>query len=328
MQLINTKKVVVMLFLISSVFSSTILTAGYEKEIDALSLEMGKKIVQAKKGKLAVVDFTDIDGNTTALGRFIAEEFSVALSNVGKGFRVVDRTHLKSILKEHKLAQSGFIDPATARKLGKIAGVEALVTGNLTAFGDSVRLSIKILDTETAEVISASRLNIAKTGAIEELLSREIGVATSVNAKPSQGRTAKKPVASESVTQNQIFVDKEYKFELQQCRRKGKNIDCNLLITSLEKDKKLLIYGNYHQLSTRLFDKNGQVYKAETAMLGSVKGITAVTTLPSKIPIKAVLYFKGLPETVDKITMLDISVNNNGTSDPFKAQFRNILIEK
>lgn len=42
----------------------------------------------------------------TELGRFIAEEFSVVLASAGKGFIVVDRTHLKKILVEHKLSST------------------------------------------------------------------------------------------------------------------------------------------------------------------------------------------------------------------------------
>src|SRR3972149_274973 len=128
---------------------------AYEQEINSLSTPMAEKIAAAGKKTLAVVDFTDLQGSVTELGRFLAEELSVSLSGASKGFDVVDRTHLKSLLAEHKLSSTGLIDPKTARELGKIAGVDALVTGTITPFGDSIRLSIKVLDMETAKVISA-----------------------------------------------------------------------------------------------------------------------------------------------------------------------------
>ena len=74
----------------------------------------------------------------------------------------MDRIHLKSIIREHKLSATGMIDPKTARKLGKIAGVQALITSTVTPFGDNVRVTVKILDTETAKIIGASTANIAK----------------------------------------------------------------------------------------------------------------------------------------------------------------------
>src|SRR5262249_33751886 len=85
-----------------------------------------------------------------------------------------DRTHLRAILQENKLSASGLIDPATARKLGQITGVEALVTGTITPFGDSVRVVIKVLDTETARIVAASSTEVAKTKTMEELLARDL----------------------------------------------------------------------------------------------------------------------------------------------------------
>ena len=93
---------------------------AYENEVNSLSKSMSEKIVSSGKKTIAVVDFTDLQGNVTELGRFLAEEFSAALVDAGKGFEVVDRTHLKSLLKEHNLSATGLIDPTTARQLGKI----------------------------------------------------------------------------------------------------------------------------------------------------------------------------------------------------------------
>lgn len=147
---------------------------AYEKEIKTLSSALSENIAKAGKRNIAVVDFTDLDGNVTKLGRFFAEEFSIALLSTARGFEVVDRTHLKTLLQEHKLSATGLIDPAAARKLGQIAGVEALITGTITPFGESVRLSVKILDTNTAKLIGANTSDIPKTKAIEELLAQGI----------------------------------------------------------------------------------------------------------------------------------------------------------
>ncbi|MEO0266388.1 MAG: FlgO family outer membrane protein [candidate division WOR-3 bacterium] len=119
---------------------------------------------------MAVVDFTDLQGNMTELGRFLAEELSVNLTTMAKGFEVIDRTHLKSILTEHKLSMSGLVNPKTVKQLEKIAGVDVIVTGSVTPFGDSIRVSAKVIVTDTARVIGASSGDIPKTKAIEELL--------------------------------------------------------------------------------------------------------------------------------------------------------------
>ena len=212
----------VTIFLLNSQYSS-----AYENEINNLSAIMADKISRAGKQKLAVVDFTDLQGNITELGRFLSEEFSVALAGAGKGFTVVDRIHLNSSMKEHKLSQSGLIDPSTARKLGKIAGVEALVTGTLTPFGDSVRISVKILNTETAEVIDANVGNIAKTKAIEELLARGIVTVSGTSDKniSSVSQTAK---GSPNVWEDGVLL-----VEVESLKKSGKYIDAQMLFKNI-----------------------------------------------------------------------------------------------
>jgi TolB-like protein len=155
-------------------FLMSSLGLAYEDEIKSLTADLAKKITGAGKKVVAVVDFVDLQGNVTELGRFLAEELSVSLASSDNGFEVVDRTNLKAIIKESKLSLTGLIDPATAQKIGKIAGTDALITGTLTPFGDSVRLAVKVLDTGTAKIITASTINIAKTKAIEDLFSNSI----------------------------------------------------------------------------------------------------------------------------------------------------------
>jgi len=152
----------------------------YEAEVKATSETLANFIVEGGKKTVAVVDFTDLQGNVMELGRFLAEEFSITLSSANKGkFDVIDRTHLRSLMKEYQFSLSGLIDPATAQKLGELIGVEALVTGTITPFGDSVKLQVKIIELSTAKVLGTVSLDIARTQAINELLSKEITQAPS-----------------------------------------------------------------------------------------------------------------------------------------------------
>jgi len=173
------------IFFIALILVGTTSAGAYENEINSLSATIGGKIATTGKNLVAVTDFVDLQGSVTELGRFLAEEFSTAIAGSGKGFEVVDRANLKVILAEHKLSATGIIDPATARKLGQVAGVQALITGTITPFGDSVRLSVKVLDTETAKVISAANVNIARTKAIEELLARGIDTGQAASSPTS-----------------------------------------------------------------------------------------------------------------------------------------------
>ncbi|MDQ7838693.1 MAG: FlgO family outer membrane protein [Thermodesulfobacteriota bacterium] len=173
--------------------SNSNITMAYEKEIKSISSTIAASISKSGKKTIAVVDFTDLQGNVTELGRFLAEELSVDLTTVAQGFEVIDRTHLKTILAEHKLSISGLIDPNTVKKLGQIAEVDAIITGSITPFGDSIRATVKVIATDTAKMIGAAKGDIDKTKAIEELLARgiETGQPLSVAAQSNGSSSSK-----------------------------------------------------------------------------------------------------------------------------------------
>ena len=231
---------------------------AYEEEIKDISANMAKAIADAGKKTIAVADFTDLQGNVTELGRFLAEEFSVALAGAGTRFEVVDRIHLKSIIMEHKLSATGMIDPKTARKLGKIAGVQALITGTVTPFGDNVRVTVKILDTETAKIIGASTANIAKTKAIEELLARGIEThspypqPTSSQYIPPAGTSMSKKVGPLVITMRKITA-----------LSKGR-VDVTIAFSN-GSDKPLRLAAS-HRPYPRLNDDRGNVYEYDSGV--------------------------------------------------------------
>ena len=122
-----------------------------------------------------MIDFDQIEGQVTALGRFLAEEISADLAEHPRPFTVIDRANLQSILEEHALSMSGLVNPENAKKLGQIAGVDALVLGTYTDFGESYRLSLKAIATDTAEMVASARTNVPKTNALVHLGEELVG---------------------------------------------------------------------------------------------------------------------------------------------------------
>jgi len=156
-----------------ALFSPATLLAQ-DDEILKLSSQILPGIERSGRKAVAVADFTDLRGNLSELGRFLAEEFSVVLSQRASKVVVTDRAHLSSLLAEHKLAPASLTDPKTVKQLKRIAAVDVLITGALTVFTDAVRLSVKAIDTETAAIISASSGSISRTQSLNELLARDI----------------------------------------------------------------------------------------------------------------------------------------------------------
>jgi len=122
------------------------------------------------KRRIAVVDFE----NKTAYGqgRLGSAAADVLMREIGKTgkFILVERDKINKMLEEQKLGQTGVIDPNTAAQMGKVLGVNAIVTGAISNFGVTtsgtdllltqtkkqvakVTVDIRVVDAETGEVL-------------------------------------------------------------------------------------------------------------------------------------------------------------------------------
>lgn len=51
-----------------------------------------------------------------------------------RGYQVIERARLEAVLREQKLSLTGALSPATAKSVGKVLGVDALLLGQVTAY--------------------------------------------------------------------------------------------------------------------------------------------------------------------------------------------------
>lgn len=220
---------------------------AYEQQVQQLSHDLAAQLGARGAKKVAVVDFTDLRGDVNELGRFLAEELSVALNQAAEGFQVIDRTRLAVVFAEHKLGASGLIAPEDAKRLGQLVGADVLVSATMTPFGESVRLSVKALETETAALMASARGDVPRTGAIEDLLGRGMGERrdrTVAGEKPAARGGRVEPVSAKSFT-----------FELQGCTLSGTSSECLILAENQMADRLLVL-----TQSSRLFDELGNEY--------------------------------------------------------------------
>ncbi|HEV7784133.1 MAG TPA: CsgG/HfaB family protein [Thermoanaerobaculia bacterium] len=92
-----------------------------------------------EKPRIAVLEFKNKADNQWWYhgGAAAAQDvFVTELVKSGK-FRVVDREQLEAMMQEKHLTQSGDIDKSTAMKLGKILGLNYLLTGAVTEYGNT-----------------------------------------------------------------------------------------------------------------------------------------------------------------------------------------------
>jgi TolB-like protein len=302
------------------------------QDTKAISSSLAKSIAGSGRKTVAVIDFTDLQGNVTELGRFLAEELSVNLVGDAKGYEVIERNQLKVILQEHRLSATGLIDPQTAKKLGQFAGVDVLVTGTITPFGDSVRVSAKVLDTQTAKMLGATTADIPKTKTIEELLSRGVGAqppsststgGTGGSNPLAEGAGANKAVSSISAEAGNLLLD------LKACSRSRQAVSCRGTVTN-KSDKRIRVEFPYGARNGFLEDDLGTVYPFKEFVFG-VSGdgqeLEPELTIPFRFLVENVnpaTKFANITLTYNSIDV----VKNAYVSNGIKAGFRNIAIQQ
>src|SRR3989338_6903965 len=113
-----------------SAFSAVFLLSGF---LHAQSLEkLARKLTKGIKdgGKIAVLDFPYHNGRLSGGSSIVQERLTTFIAQHSK-IEVIERNLLQKILEEKKLEQTGLIDPSTTRELGRILGVETIITGTL-----------------------------------------------------------------------------------------------------------------------------------------------------------------------------------------------------
>ena len=111
------------------------------------------KLVGERMG-IAVLPF-QTKGLGVEMGEInIVEQMMTTFYNLNR-FKLFERSQLESILEEQKLGMSGILDASTAAQIGKGIGVDAIVLGSITRSGNNIAIDVRLIDTETAEIITA-----------------------------------------------------------------------------------------------------------------------------------------------------------------------------
>ena len=157
----------------------------YDGQLKSLTQGLVVKIEKANQKSGSVLDFTDLQGQPTELGRFLAQEVADKLVSDVHSFTLVDRTNLQQLLRENKLTEEGLVNPETGQKLGRLVGIDTLIFGTVTPIGQQiVRLSVRAVAVETGKVVAAQSASLPMTAELASLYTR--GVAS----PPDEATTA------------------------------------------------------------------------------------------------------------------------------------------
>ena len=155
------------------------------------------------KIRVAVMEFENNatgEWSSWGLGKAAQDAMVTALVESGM-FTVIERQKLEMILNEQGLGQSGAVTPQSAAKIGKLLGVQILITGSVTEFGKQdtgggllgvvgadvetyrTALDARMLNTTTGEIISVAKGEGSATGGSIAIKNLNLGTRGSYNER-------------------------------------------------------------------------------------------------------------------------------------------------
>lgn len=181
-----------------------------DEQLEKIVKEISRNMSRQQKWKIAVVEFSGINGQTGNLGKFISEELTTRLFSDGR-FQVIERQLISSVLAEHKLSMTGLLDAKSTKKVGAILGVDVIVTGTIADIGPAFKINARTIAVDTGGVFSVASAVLPKNEQINQL----VGITaaeTMQTAKSDTLTTSPKPAsrtntAGPIVLKGRLFFD-------------------------------------------------------------------------------------------------------------------------
>lgn len=122
--------------------------------------------------KFIVTDFADSHGVISDFSRYVADRLILRMAQDPR-FLAVERTLLKTVLRQMKLKEPELGSPEKATLVAKKFGADILVVGSSTDMGNVVSVEAKVIGSETGDIVGYASANVAKDKKVLEML--EIG---------------------------------------------------------------------------------------------------------------------------------------------------------
>ena len=147
---------------------------GFSQEDRTVSRDMEKKgLLQGLAGSgtttsgtpeekmtVAVLDFLNVDGSHSVLGRYFAEQTGHYLAKRPQ-IILVERTQIDRLAEEFDFSASGYVSDHSAIALGGMLGASAVVLGTLIKVGRKIEVHMKTVDTRTGAVLTSGSTELS-----------------------------------------------------------------------------------------------------------------------------------------------------------------------
>jgi TolB-like protein len=140
-----------------------------DRQLDNLISQINGYLAAQKMTKIAVVEFSNLDGSVSELGKYLAEELTTLLVRNSR-VQVVERQLLNRTLEEQKLSAYGMVDQKTAKAFGLLFGADAILTGTVSILDVNARINARLIDTQTGTVFAAASATVPRGKEVDGLM--------------------------------------------------------------------------------------------------------------------------------------------------------------
>lgn len=311
--------------------------SNLEEGVSQLANKISSSMLEKRKQKIAIIDFSDLNGNVTALGQFIAEELTTQLFIIAPGkFEFVERRQILKLEQELALGQMGFIAEKGIKKMGQILGVDAVVTGSMTDLGNTVKINARLIGVESAKVFAVASTEIPKTGMVADLIGRH---AEAAQASPVNSTAVKPKAKTLAEVKMPFFQNDIFKITVKSLEKTGNTIRLILLYKNISKKNiktRILYPGRQYNHVQYLIDENGEKYDLkpdEENILYHMYNV-GTTDFPPLLTTKVIFTFttKGEDGGLIYTAVIDHSILQEyfGTGEPdrFQVILKDIPVSK
>ena len=275
-------------------------TFELDVNLNHLAHEMVKSLRQENKSNLAIVEFPDLDGNISQFGKYVAEELTTRLFTTRR-FNIVERQLMNQLLAEQNLGQSGLVDVNSAAQIGKMLGVDAIVTGTITDLGNNIRINARLIETVSASVFAVASVTIEKDDQIRTMMGRTQTPAAETGKK--QEKLTAEPVKPEALSS---ASSEGFTFEVKSCSMLADNkIRIELLITN-QTDHERELY--FYRERSAMFDNFGNEYQPVSRELANKRETSGVINhlMIAGLPTHMALEFERVKAEATSIPLLNL----------------------
>ncbi len=145
----------------------------YERKCRNLLNQIDNNLSAYGIRRIAVIDFVDIEGKVSELGRFLSSKLTLQIPKESEMI-VIQRGHVEKALKELRLPPRESYNFDITTQLGKKLGVDGIILGKIVDLGTNIDVNLKLIDANTGDVIATASESLARTKYAVEMSGRYV----------------------------------------------------------------------------------------------------------------------------------------------------------